>query len=61
MTQQEEKEIIRICGPNYKENDVPTYIRKRDEKWRCGECGEIREGDDRVAAGMKCGHCAYGY
>ena len=29
-----------------------------NEKWRCGECGEIRIGDMRVEAGMKCGHCA---
>lgn len=25
----------------------------------CLECGEQRD-DDRVAAGMKCSHCAYG-
>lgn len=27
---------------------------------RCHECGEEREGDDRVLAGMKCRFCAYG-
>jgi hypothetical protein len=26
----------------------------------CKECGEIRDEDARVAAGMKCGICAYG-
>ena len=28
-------------------------------EWECPECGEIRKGDDRVKAGMKCFHCAY--
>ena len=33
--------------------------------YTCGECGEVvrdKEGgiDERVQAGMKCGHCAYG-
>jgi len=32
MTQKEEKEIIRVCGPNYKEIDIPAYIRRRDEE-----------------------------
>ena len=26
----------------------------------CGECGEVKEDDARVQAGMKCGACAYG-
>ena len=26
---------------------------------KCPECGEVREDDDRVAAGLKCGSCAY--
>ena len=30
-------------------------------QWMCGECDEIRVDDARVLAGMKCGHCAYGY
>ena len=34
---------------------------KEMSKWICPECGEIREGDERVLAGLKCGHCAYGY
>ncbi len=29
--------------------------------WMCGECDEIRVDDERVLAGMKCSHCAYGY
>jgi rubrerythrin len=27
--------------------------------WICKECGEHREDDARVEAGMKCGICAY--
>ena len=34
---------------------------KELSKWYCGECGEIREDDPRVEAGMKCGRCSYGY
>ena len=30
MTKEEEKEVIRVCGENYEENDIPAYIRKRD-------------------------------
>lgn len=30
MTHEEEKEVIRVCGPDYEEADVPAYIRKRD-------------------------------
>lgn len=32
MTKNEEKEIVRVCGPNYEESDIPSYIRKRDEE-----------------------------
>ena len=32
---------------------------KEMKKWYCGTCGKIREGDDRVRAGMKCYFCAY--
>ena len=31
MTKQEEKEIIRVCGKNYSYEDIPAYIRQRDE------------------------------
>jgi hypothetical protein len=31
MTKAEEKEVIRIYGPDYEEKDIPTYIRNRDE------------------------------
>jgi len=31
MTKQEKKEIERVCGPNFKYNDIPSYIRRRDE------------------------------
>lgn len=36
MTQEEEKEVIRVCGPNYEEKDIPAYIRERDaeEYWQ---------------------------
>ena len=30
MTIEEEKEVIRVCGSNYEETDIPTIIRKRD-------------------------------
>jgi len=29
-TAEEEKQIIRVCGPNYEESDIPTYIRNRE-------------------------------
>ena len=60
MTTEEKKEVVRVCGDNYEENDIPSYIRNRDnEKDICPECGEHRPDDNRVKAGMKCGHCAY--
>ena len=30
MTKQENKEIIRVCGPNFEESDIPAFIRLRD-------------------------------
>ena len=30
MTDEERLQIIRVCGPNYKETDIPAYIRARD-------------------------------
>jgi|GEM_PF-4709166 len=30
MTQAEKKEVIRVCGPDYDELDIPAYIRNRD-------------------------------
>jgi hypothetical protein len=32
MTNQEEKEVIRVCGENYEESDIPAYMRKRDRE-----------------------------
>ena len=32
MTKEEEKEVIRVCGENYEEIDIPAYIRRRDEQ-----------------------------
>jgi len=26
-----EKEIIRVCGPDYEESDIPAYIRQEAE------------------------------
>ncbi len=45
MTQEEEKEIIRVCGINYEPSDVPAYIRQRDFN------DEIRQvvAEDRMA------------
>ncbi len=31
MTKKELKEIIRVCGENFEELDIPTYIRNRDK------------------------------
>jgi len=28
------------------------------KKWYCGECQEIRVGDERIEAGLKCSRCA---
>ena len=30
MTQQEQKQIIRVCGEEYEEIDIPSYIRRRE-------------------------------
>jgi len=32
MTNQEQKEVIRVCGPDYKESDIPSYLRNRDAR-----------------------------
>jgi hypothetical protein len=32
MTEQEKKEIIRVCGENFDHWDIPAYIRQRDKK-----------------------------
>jgi len=32
MTKEEEKEIIRVCGKDYDEWNIPAYIRQRDKK-----------------------------
>ena len=45
MTQEEEKQIIRVCGPNYKESDIPAYIRRRDFE---NEMRQV-EAEDRMA------------
>lgn len=29
MTREEEREVIRVCGPDYEESDIPAYIRNR--------------------------------
>jgi len=28
--EEEEKGVIRVCGENYEEGDIPAFIRKRD-------------------------------
>ena len=30
ITQQEKKQIIRVCGKDYEETDIPSYIRRRE-------------------------------
>lgn len=32
LTDEEEKEIKRVCGENYEESDIPAYIRQRHDK-----------------------------
>jgi hypothetical protein len=32
MTKSEKSEIIRVCGADYEESDVPAYIRNREAK-----------------------------
>lgn len=32
MTNQELKEVKRVCGENFEESDVPAYIRKREKE-----------------------------
>ena len=41
------------------DEEIREIILKQDGI--CPECGEIREDDGRVKAGMKCSYCAYGY
>ena len=39
--------------------DLITAIEKEQvAKWLCGECREVRFGDERVKNGMKCRFCA---
>lgn len=33
ITEEEEKEIIRVCGPHYTSNDIPAYMRKERKPW----------------------------
>ena len=30
ITQDEQKQIIRVCGKDYEETDIPSYIRRRE-------------------------------
>ena len=41
-------------------NPDQTRLTQLALRYLCGECNEIRLDDERVFAGMKCGHCAYG-
>jgi len=43
MTKEERKRVIDIYGPDYKQEDIPTYIRKRDEEAREAKGKEIEE------------------
>ena len=45
MTPAEEKEVIRVHGPDYKWNDIPAYIRKRIQK-------EVRDDHIRTSVMM---------
>lgn len=53
MTKAEEKEVIRVCGPDYDYEDIPAYIRERDEnKNRKSECCGAR-----MIGGIQCESC----
>jgi hypothetical protein len=58
-TAEQEFEIIEKILEYAQSKGMKKVNVKEMKKWYCGECGEIREGDDRVLAGMKCYHCAY--
>ena len=45
MTQQEQQEVIRVCGPNYEETDIPAFIRNRDFNDEMSQA----EAEDRMA------------
>lgn len=30
MTAEEEREVIRVCGPDYEESDIPPVLRRND-------------------------------
>ena len=32
LTNEQEKEIIRVCGENFESSDIPTFWREREEK-----------------------------
>lgn len=38
---------------------IKEYIPQKSTLQLCGDCGEIREGDGRLQAGLKCSQCAY--
>jgi hypothetical protein len=59
MTQEEKQEVIRVCGSDFTEQDIPTYIRNREGKELrkitghykinssyCTKCGEPILGDE---------------
>ena len=58
---------MRPCIYETDKNPIPCELFQQIiEEWRieleiCPECGQVRAGDERVRAGMKCGFCAYGY
>lgn len=53
MTEQEEKEIIRVCGPNYKKSDIPTFIRRRDESEVLESMGETHRQEEKEKKGKE--------
>ena len=43
----------------YESRKVEELFIDENEKWRCGECDEIRLEDKRVEAKLKCSVCSY--
>ena len=54
---------VRLCGRSIRYYHDEAYCgggHTAEPRLLCLECGQERPDDERVAAGMKCGQCAYG-
>jgi hypothetical protein len=46
MTTEKEEQVIRVCGENYQESDVPAIWRKKEEAKRLAKGAEIEDRED---------------